>query len=59
MPKYAKNLSITNVAEFFYQIPQMELRNSLCPLNKDGDVRALCDWLEFALEKLIHICEAC
>ena len=55
MPKYAKNLGITNVKEFLYQIPQMELHNGLCSLTKDGDVRALRDWLEFALEKLIHI----
>ena len=40
MPKYAKNLGITNVVEFLYQIPQMELYNGLCPLNKDGDVKA-------------------
>ena len=40
MPKYAKNLGITNVVEFLYQIPQMKLHNGLCPLNKDGDVRA-------------------
>nr|POE82892.1 hypothetical protein CFP56_28297 [Quercus suber] len=55
MPKNAKNLGITNVKEFLYQIPQMELHNGLCSLNKDGDVRALRDWLEFAPEKLIHI----
>ena len=55
MPKYAKNLGIMNVIEFLYQIPQMELYNGLCPLNKDGDIRALHDQLEFALEKLIHI----
>ena len=43
MPKYAKNLGIMNVIEFLYQIPQMELYNGLCPLNKDGDIRALHD----------------
>ena len=55
MPKYAKDLGITNVAEFFYRIPHMELHNSLFPLKKDDDVRATCDWLEFAPERLIHI----
>ena len=33
----------------------MELHSGLCSLNKDGDVRALRDWLEFAPKKLIHI----
>ncbi|XP_030936226.1 uncharacterized protein LOC115961374 [Quercus lobata] len=55
MPKYAKNLGIMNVIEFLFQIPQMELHNGLCSLNKDGDVRALRDRLEFAPEKLIYI----
>ena len=55
MPKDAKNLGIMNVTEFLYQIPQMELHNGLCLLNKDSDVRALRGWLEFVPEKLIHI----
>ena len=55
MPKYAKDLGITNVVEFFYQIPYMELHNGLFPLKKDDDVRALRDWLEFAPERLVHI----
>ena len=55
LPKYAKYLGITNVAELFYRIPHMELHNGLFPLNKDNDVRAIRDWLEFALERLIHI----
>ena len=55
MRKYAKNLGITNVAKFLYQIPQMELHNGLCPIKEDGDVRAIHDWLEFAPERLIHI----
>ena len=33
----------------------MELHNGLCSLNEDGDVRAIREWLEFALEKLLHI----
>ena len=33
----------------------MELHNGLFPLKKDNDVRAVRDWLEFALERLIHI----
>ena len=55
MCKYAKNLGVTNVAKFLYQIPQMELHNGLCPIKEDGDVRAIHDWLEFAPERLIHI----
>nr|POF22839.1 hypothetical protein CFP56_33989 [Quercus suber] len=55
MPKYAKNLGITNVAEFLYPIPHMELHNGLFPLKKDDEVRAICDWLEFAPKRLIHI----
>ena len=55
MPKYAKNLGITNVAIFLCQIPQMKLHNGLCSLNEDGDVRAIREWLEFVLEKLLHI----
>ena len=55
MRKYAKNLGLTNVAEFFYQIPQMVLHNGLYPFKEDGYVRALHDLLEFALERLIHI----
>ena len=54
MPKHAKDLGITNVAEFFYRIPHMELHNGQFPLKKDDDVRALRDWLEFAPEKLVH-----
>ena len=50
MPKYAKDLGITNVIEFFYRIPHMELHNGLFPLKKDNDVRAVRDWLEFAPE---------
>ena len=50
MPKYAKDLGITNVIEFFYRIPHMELHNGQFPLKKDDDVRALRDWLEFAPE---------
>ena len=50
MPKYAKDVGITYVAEFFYRIPSMELHNGLFPLKKDDDVRALRDWLEFAPE---------
>ena len=34
MPKYAKDLGITNAVEFFYRIPHMELHNSLFPLKK-------------------------
>ena len=33
----------------------MKLHNGLCSLNVDGDVRAIREWLEFALEKLLHI----
>ena len=33
----------------------MEFHNCLFSLKKDDDVRALRDWLEFALERLIHI----
>ena len=50
MPKYAKDLGITNEIEFFYRIPHMELHNGLFPLKKDNDVRAVRDWLEFAPE---------
>ena len=31
----------------------MELHNDLFPLKKNDDVRAICDWLEFAPERLI------
>ena len=55
MPKYAKDLGITNVVEFFYQIPYMELHNGLFPLKKDDDVRVVRDWLEFAPKRLIHV----
>ena len=34
MPKYAKDLGITNVVEFFYRIPHMELHNGLFSLKK-------------------------
>ena len=33
----------------------MELHNDLFSLKKNDDVRAICDWLEFALERLICI----
>ena len=33
----------------------MELHNDLFPLKKNDDVRAICDWLEFAPERLIRI----
>ena len=33
----------------------MELHNGLCPFKEDGYVRVIHDWLEFALERLIHI----
>ena len=43
MPKYAKDLGITNVVEFFYQSPHMELHNGLFPLKKNDDLRAVHD----------------
>ena len=55
MCKYAQKLGTTNVVELFYQFPRMELHNGLCPFKEDGYVRALHDWLEFALERLMHI----
>ena len=43
IPKYAKDLGITNVVEFFYWIPHMELHNSLFSLKKDDDAKAVSD----------------
>ena len=55
MRKHAKNLGITDVAKFLYQIPQMELHNGLCPFKEDGDVRVIHGLLEFAPKRLIYI----
>ena len=55
MRKYAENLDIIDVAEFLYQIPQMELHNGLCPFKEVGDVRAIHGWLEFVPKRLIYI----